>query len=127
MPGIASYTLATGVTTTGGQPVNGVDVGSDVDEIALEINVTTAGTTATYQLEGSMDGTNWYPVDTSDSTDISTTASAATRVYTSTGRRMLFARITGIIGPGFFRLYRVNATTVTGQTYSATLFTKDPE
>lgn len=124
MPVEASYTLATGVTTTGPQPAAGVDVGSDYEGVALSVNVTVAGTTATYQLEGSLDGTNWFAVDTTDSQDISSAASALNRTYTTTGVRVLFAKLdTG----KFWRLWRINATTVTGQTYSASLYSLDRE
>lgn len=124
MPYVNSYPLATGIAATGGLPASGWDAGADAEAVAVDINVTVAGTTGTYQLEGSMDGANWFAVDTTDSQDISTAASALTRTYTTTGHRILFAKLdTG----KFWRLWRINATTLTGQTYSATLFTLDKE
>lgn len=122
MPNVASYTLATGVTATGGLPAAGFDLGADYEWVALDVNVTVAGTTGTYQLEGSLDGTNWFPVDVADSQDLSSAATALNKTYTTTGHRILFAKIdTG----KFWRLWRVNATTLTGQTYSASLYSMD--
>lgn len=112
-----SFTLATGATTTGG--LGSADVGDYIDAVALEINVTVAGTTGTYQLEGSMDGSNWFAVTTIPN---DTETAALTQTYTTTGRRLLFLK--NDLGK-FYRFYRVNATTLTGQTYSATLWAMD--
>jgi hypothetical protein len=112
-----SQPLATGISATG--PQGSWEPPDFVDTVGVEVNVTTAGTTGTYQVEGSMDGANWYAVDTFDSQDLSSAPSALTRTYTTTGRRMLFVvQSTG----KWYRLFRINATTLTGQTYNATAF-----
>jgi hypothetical protein len=120
MANYTAYTLASGVATTGA--TTSFEAPVDVDTVSVEVNVTTAGTTGTYQIEGSMDGTNWYAVThIPDATD--TAAQSAT--YTTTGRRMHFVK--NDLGK-WWRLYRLNATTITGQTYSATAYalTKAP-
>lgn len=117
-----SFTLATGATVTGGLPAAGADVGDYIDCVAVDINVTVAGTTGTYQLEGSMDGSNWFAVDVSDSQDLSSAATALSKTYTTTGHRILFAKLDA---GKFWRYFRINATTLTGQTYSATLWAMD--
>lgn len=112
--------LATGVTT----PTSSISYEApvDVDTVAVEVNVTVAGTTGTYQIEGSMDGTNWFAV--THVPDGSDTA-AQTAVYTSTGRRMHFVR--NDLGK-WWRFYRLTSTVITGQTYSAAIYslTKNP-
>lgn len=129
MAGLQSRVTHTAATTAVAAPAGTAadpvfEPGTDIDEIAMEINVTVAGTTGTYALEGSMDGTNWFGIETQDSADISTSASALTAVYTSTGRRMRFAKTD--MGK-FWRYYRVNPSVVTGQTFSATLWCADQD
>lgn len=122
MPNISSYSLATAVAATGGNPAAGIDAGADYESVAVDVNVTTAGTTGTYQLEGSVDGVTWFAIDVADSQDLSSAATALSKTYTTTGHRLLFAKLdTG----KFWRLWRINATTLTGQVYSANLYTLD--
>jgi hypothetical protein len=106
--------LATAQATA--TPTGSVQVNPDTDLVAVEINVTTAGTTATYQLEGSFDNTNWYSVTHVPS---DTNTSAQTQTYTTTGRRILFLQMD--LGK-MFPYFRLNPTTVTGQVFSANLY-----
>lgn len=121
MPSQYLSALHNGATTA--TPSAGVEVSADVDHVVAEINVTVAGTTASYQVEGSMDNTNWVPV-VSLPNDSET--AAVSQTYTTTGRRFLAVSF-GVGVSRFFRYFRINPTVVTGQTFSTNLYVVDQE
>jgi len=123
---LISRNFHAGATTTAILPAGTLadplfEAGGDFDEIAWEINITVAGTTGTYALEGSLDGTNWFTV-TSVAFDAET--AAQTFVYTTTGRKLHFAKTD--LGK-FYRYYRINPSVVTGQTFDSRVFSLDQD
>ena len=126
MAGLQSRNVHSAATSTTPLPAGTsadplYEPGADSDELAWEINITVAGTTGTYALEGSLDGSSWYTV-TSVPSD--TEVAAQTFVYTTTGRKLHFMKTD--LGK-FYRYYRINPSVVTGQTFDSRIYVLDQE
>jgi hypothetical protein len=118
-PGYLAPTGTTGNTTL---PTG---VGYQVDPAAIataiQIVVEVAGTTCTYTLQGSLDGTNWYNL--AYLTDATDTVAVAAVTYTTTGARVLF-----LSQPlsRRYKYYRVVSSANTGQTFRVEVYTNNP-
>ncbi len=122
MAGTRSYALhAVGTTTNANSP--SVNIEQDVEAVALEVNVEAVGATptATFELQGSMDGNNWYTVRhvPSDSE-----VAASTAIYTTVGRRLHFLKTD--LGQ-VYRFFRAVSSANTNVTFSSTLHVIDQD
>jgi hypothetical protein len=115
---MATYTKQLAPTgTVGNNTHTASDEMRDADRVAIQINVENVGATptATFTIEGSVDGVNWYTVPVVD--PISDTLSTAAIVLTAIGLSLRWLWL-GAGGARFFKNYRVRVTANTNVTYS---------
>ena len=122
MSNVSQYALHSAGSTGNGSS-SAVEISPDSEKVALEVIVSAVGATptATFALEGSMDGSNFVAVRTVPS-DSETAASS--QAYTSVGRRMLFAKLD--LG-AFYRFYRSTVSANTNVTYQTNLHVLDAD
>jgi hypothetical protein len=111
---MATYSRKLAPPGTTGNNTHTLSEAIDSDRTAVQINVTTAGTTATYTLQGSMDGTNWFNL--SYVTDASSVEATAAVTFTTAGSRIFFVSKFGVPSR-FWRFVRVVVSANTGQAY----------
>lgn len=125
MPAIFGPHPAVPTGSVGNNTGAATQVSTDADSHAVEFIVEAAGATptVTFSVDGSFDGTNFFPIGFTDS---NANAFATTKVVTAVGRYVVF--IAGFAGnERFFQFLRVNTAANTNITYRASIWGCDSE
>jgi hypothetical protein len=109
-----SYALAS--SATGNNTHAAVEVGAINGQVAAEFIPEVVGTTVTWKVQGSHDGTNFY--DLLYVTDASDTGGTAGIANTTSGNKTIFL---SNVGSRTYRFFRLVTSSNTGATYSAKL------